>query len=187
MIVAVKLIDTRERLGVKSNNSPGVSGEAGLPGKRAVLFRLRSLTAEKMCRWFLAGVMLFGAIPKLFAPAAFAEVIGAYGLLPDFLLPPAAIVLPAIELVCASLLIMEKTSGLWLTAVLMGLFIGVLTYGIHLGLDIDCGCFGPEEIEGKAFSNLRAALVRDLLFSIPLIYCLVQKYIQPSDMKGEKQ
>ena len=116
----------------------------------------------------------------------FAQVIGAYGLLPDFLVLPTAIVLPVVELVTAYLLLMDKPSGLWMTTALMVLFIAVLTYGIWLGLDIDCGCFGPEDIEGRAFSNLRTALVRDLLFCIPLIYCLAQKYIQQFDIKGEK-
>ena len=171
---------------MKNNNSPQAAGKVGMVRTILANQRLFPLSVEKLCRWFLAGVMLFSAVPKLFAPAAFAEVIGAYGLLPDFLLPPAAIVLPAVELVCGYLLLIGKPSGLWITAALMLLFIGVLTYGIWLGLDIDCGCFGPEDIEGRAFSNLRTALVRDLLFCIPLIYCLAQNYIQQSDMKGEK-
>ena len=118
---------------------------------------------DRLSRWLLAAVMILAAVPKLADPAAFAEVVGAYGLLPDFLVGPAAIFLPVIELVGAFLLIRGRISGLWITALLMVLFIAVLSYGIWLGLDIDCGCFGPEESESKAFSSLRTALVRDLL------------------------
>ena len=142
---------------------------------------------ERMSRWLLAAVMIVAAVPKLADPIAFAEVIGAYGLLPDLLLLPAAIVLPLLELVCAFLLIQARISGLWIAALLMILFIAVLTYGIWLGLDIDCGCFGPEDSEGKAFSSLRTALVRDLLLCIPIVYCFVHNYLFPSTLLGEKR
>ena len=142
---------------------------------------------ERMSRWLLAGVMIFAAIPKLSSPGAFAEVVGAYGLLPEFLIFPVAVILPIIELVAAILLIRGKNAGLWIAAILMLLFITVLSYGIWLGLDIDCGCFGPEDIEGKAFSSLKTTLVRDLLLCIPLIYCFWHTYIRSSHLLGEKQ
>lgn len=142
---------------------------------------------ERLSRWFLAGVMIFAAAPKLANPATFAEVIGAYGLLPDFLLLPAAIVLPVSEFIAAFLLIRGRRSGLWISAILMLLFITVLSYGIWLGLDIDCGCFGPGDIESTAFHGLRTALIRDLLLCIPIMYCLGHKYIFAHNLFGEKQ
>ena len=142
---------------------------------------------DRLSRWLLAAVMIFAAIPKLADPAGFAEIISAYGLLPEFLLLPMAIALPVLEVVAALLLVLGRISGLWITALLMLLFIAVLSYGIWLGLDIDCGCFGPEDIEGKAFSNLRVALVRDLLLCVPLMYCFVHYYIFPSTLIGEKR
>ncbi len=131
--------------------------------------------------------MIFAAVPKLSDPVAFAQVVEAYGLLPDTLLLPAAVMLPFFELIAAFLLIRGRISGLWISALLMFLFIAVLSYGIWLGLDIDCGCFGPEDIESKAFSNLRLALIRDVLLCIPLLYCFGHKYIFPSNLFGEKQ
>ncbi len=141
---------------------------------------------ERLSRWFLAGVMIFAAIPKLSDPAAFAEIVEAYGLLPDFLLLPAVIMLPALELLAAFLLLKGSMSGLWISAMLMLLFIAVLSYGIWLGLDIDCGCFAPEDGESKAFSNLRTALVRDVLLCIPILYCFGHKYILPFNPLGER-
>ena len=143
--------------------------------------------SERLSRWFLAGVMTYAAVPKLAHPVVFAEVVGAYGLLPDFLLLPAAVVLPFFELVAAFLLLKGRRSGLWISAILMLLFIAVLSYGIWLGLDIDCGCFGPGDIESEAFSNLRLAVVRDLLLCIPIIYCLWHRYFPSSKLIGEKQ
>lgn len=145
------------------------------------------LWIERLSRWFLAGIMLFAAVPKLSDPAAFAEVIGAYGLLPGFLLLPVAVLLPLVEIVASILLLKGSGSGLWISAMLILLFIAVLSYGIWLGLDIDCGCFGPEDIESKAFSNLRTALARDLLLCIPIIYCFVHRYIHQFNLIGENQ
>ena len=142
---------------------------------------------ERLSRWLLAGVMAFAAVPKLFDPVSFAEVIGAYGLLPEFLLLPAAVLLPLLELSAAYLLIKARRSGLWISAILMSLFIAVLSYGIWLGLDIDCGCFGSGDVESKTFSSLKSTLVRDLLLCIPILYCFGHNYIYPSKILGEKQ
>lgn len=142
---------------------------------------------ERLSRWFLAGVMILAAVPKLSDPIAFTQVVGAYGLLPDFLLLPAAVALPFVELLAAFLLLKGRIAGLWISTILMLLFIAVLSYGIWLGLDIDCGCFGPEDIESRAFSSLRMALVRDVLLCIPIMYCFGHKYILPSQLLGEKQ
>ncbi len=142
---------------------------------------------ERLSRWFVAGVMISAAVPKLSDPVAFAEVVGAYGLLPDVLVLPAACLLPLAELTAAFLLIKGRIFGLWIAALLMLLFIAVLSYGIWLGLDIDCGCFSREDPEREAFSNLRLALVRDLLLCIPIIYCLGHKYIRSLNLLGEKQ
>jgi hypothetical protein len=131
--------------------------------------------------------MIFAALPKLSGPARFAEVIGAYGILPDSLLLPMAIMLPMLELLAAFLLLRGAASGLWLAAILMLLFVGVLLYGIWLGLDIDCGCFGPDDIESSAFHGLRTALIRDLFFLIPIVYCFLHHYIIHPKLSGEKQ
>ena len=52
------------------------------------------------------------------------------------------------------------------------LFIVVLGYGIWMGLDVDCGCFGPDGPEAKAFHGLRLSLYRDLVMLVgaSLIY-----------------
>lgn len=142
---------------------------------------------DRGARWLLAGIFLYAGLPKLLDPLLFANVIAAYGLLPQFLLLPAAIVLPLAEVLAALLLVQKRKAGLWLTAALMVIFIGVLSYGIHLGLDIDCGCFSPEDPEHAAFSGLRTALVRDLLLLVPLAYGFWYSFSTLSTRHGEQQ
>lgn len=121
-------------------------------------------------RYLLAAIFLWSGLNKAFSPAQFAETIGAYGLLPEPLYFPAAIILIAIELAVSIGLIFDKKSALTGAAVLMLLFIAVISYAISLGLDIDCGCFGPNEPEARAFHDLRSVLYRDLLLLLVIIY-----------------
>ena len=141
---------------------------------------------DRGARWLLASVFLSAGLPKFADPGLFAENIGAYGLLPEFLLLPVAILLPFAEIIAAVLLIRGNKQGLWLSAMLMACFIAILSYGIHLGLDIDCGCFGPEDPEHNMFSGLRTALVRDLALLVPLIYCFWHSFYFLSKQHGER-
>lgn len=125
---------------------------------------------DLLCRWLLAVVFLYAGIPKLFDLHGFAAVIGAYSLVPESLLYVTACFLVILEIIAAVALLFKKNFGLHLTAVLMTVFIAVLTYGIVMGLDIDCGCFAVSDPEYQAFSGLRVALVRDLFLLVPLLY-----------------
>jgi len=92
----------------------------------------------------------------------FAVVIAGFGLLPDPLVQPAAIALPVLEVLTGLGVLLAIRSSCAVMAGLLLLFIAVLLYGIQLGLDIDCGCFGPEDPE-QAYKGLKAALVRDVV------------------------
>lgn len=148
---------------------------------------LLALWLDRASRWLLAAVFLYAGLPKVAEPGIFATVIGAYGLLPDVLLLPAAILLPWLEIAAAVLLLGNRKAGLWLSTALMCCFVAVLWYGIQLGLDIDCGCFGPEDPEHQAFSGLRVALVRDLLLLIPLAYGFWHSFSNISPKQGERR
>ncbi|MFZ7125344.1 MAG: MauE/DoxX family redox-associated membrane protein [Desulfobacterales bacterium] len=100
--------------------------------------------------WVRAGLrVLFGvvfvtaSIDKIANPAAFAEVIFNYQILPDAWVNLAAIGLPWLELVIGLAVI----AGIWLPGallwgnLLLAAFIGVLVFNISRGLNIDCGCF----------------------------------------------
>lgn len=128
------------------------------------------LWADRLSRWLISLIFLVAAVPKLFNVSGFVEVIDAYAILPDILLVPTAVVLPVVEIYLAlGLLFNRLKSKIGITLVLL-FFIILLWYSIRQGLDIDCGCFGPEDPEFEAFKGLRVALLRDIVMLIPLVY-----------------
>lgn len=116
-------------------------------------------------RLILAGIFLFAAYAKIkpqtevpwsvasvrTSLAMFAMQVDSYQLLPAGLVSPAAHSLPPAELFL----------GLWLlsgvglrfsslaTTLLVALFFAVIVRTYAMGLEINCGCFGPGEQLGK--------------------------------------
>lgn len=127
---------------------------------------------SRTARFGLAAIFLLAGVPKLFNPKDFAQVISMYGIVPEGLVLETALVLIAAELVIALGLILDRFWAVVAAGAMLLLFIAVLAYGLHLGLDIDCGCFGPEDPEHSAVSNLRSAVLRDILLLIPVAYLL---------------
>jgi uncharacterized membrane protein YphA (DoxX/SURF4 family) len=123
-------------------------------------------------RWGLALVFFYAGAVKLADPESFAVIIQAYGLVPDAMLWPVAIALPALEVLAAIGLFMDLRGSLAVITVLLAIFVAVLSYGVWMGLDVDCGCFGPEDPEGRAYAGIRAALYRDIVLAggILLLY-----------------
>jgi uncharacterized membrane protein YphA (DoxX/SURF4 family) len=121
---------------------------------------------ELLVRLALAAIFLVAGAVKLTAPRSFSLLIDAYGILPACLVMPVALILPALEIAAAIGLIMKRRGSLLLMAVLTLIFMAVLAYGIHMGLDVDCGCFGSEDPEAKAFHGLRSALFRDMCLMV---------------------
>ncbi|THB75851.1 MAG: DoxX family protein [Desulfobulbaceae bacterium] len=118
----------------------------------------------------LAGVFAFAAIPKLADTQGFSVVIAGYGLLPETMVPLMAVILPLWELVTAVGLLFGHRWAYKSAAAMLALFILILAYGISMGLDVDCGCFGADDPEKDAYSGLGTALLRDLMLLIPLFY-----------------
>ena len=117
----------------------------------------------KLTRWLLGGVFIYAGSTKLLAPITFTVLIEAYGIVPESLLIPVAITLPALEVAAGIGLLFDIKGSLSVIAGLLGLFIAMLGYGIWVGLDVDCGCFGPEDPEAEAFHSLKISLYRDLI------------------------
>ncbi len=101
---------------------------------------LAGLWLYHCCRLTIVAVFLWSGLTKMLHPSDFAAIIAAYGLLPEALVFPAAIGLIVVELVAATGLLFEKNGSLLLITLQLLLFVAVLSYGIYLGLDIDCGC-----------------------------------------------
>jgi len=116
----------------------------------------------KLCRWTLGGIFLYAGINKVLAPKIFAVLIEAYGIIPGGLLMPLAILLSLLEVIAGFGLLFDIRGSLALISSLLAVFIVILGYAIWMGLDVDCGCFGPEDPESLAFHGLRMSLFRDL-------------------------
>jgi hypothetical protein len=124
---------------------------------------------ERCLRWGLAALFVASGLLKFQDPARFASVIAGFGLLPEAMIWPAAIGLPVLETVAGVGLFFSLRGSLALLSSLLVLFIVVLVYGIRLGLDIDCGCFGPEDPE-QEYKGLKAALARDAVMMAAALF-----------------
>jgi uncharacterized membrane protein YphA (DoxX/SURF4 family) len=120
----------------------------------------------RLCRWTLGGIFIYAGGTKLLEPEIFAVLIEAYGIVPEGLLMPVAIGLPFLEVIAGFGLLFEIRGSLALITGLLVFFMVVLGYGIWMGLDVDCGCFGPEDPEAEAFHGLRLSLFRDLVMMV---------------------
>jgi hypothetical protein len=117
----------------------------------------------KLTRWVLGGVFVAAGGLKLMEPQTFAVLIEAYGIVPESLLMPTAMLLPALEVAAGVGLLFDIRGSLSVVTGLLLVFIAILAYGIWMGLDVDCGCFGLEDPEADAFHGLRQALYRDVV------------------------
>ena len=117
----------------------------------------------KLTRWSLGGIFIYAGSIKLLDPKTFAILIEAYGVLPENLLMSVAVALPALEVAVGIGLLFDIEGSLSVITGLLVLFIAILGYGIWMGLDVDCGCFGAEDPEAEAFHGLKVSLYRDLV------------------------
>jgi hypothetical protein len=128
------------------------------------------LWGDRLARWSISLIFIFAAVPKIFDVQEFAKTIKAYAILPDVLIFPTAIILPVAEVALAVGLLFNSWICKMGGAALLLMFIALLSYSIWVGLDIDCGCFGPTDPEYSAFHGLREALLRDILMLLPVVY-----------------
>ncbi len=121
-----------------------------------------------LCRLVVGGVFVYASLNKLAEPAAFAEAIHHYRLVPYALLHPSAHLLPVVELVAGVSLILGwfRRGGALLCAVMLVIFIAAITSALVRGLDISCGCFNTDAGHGVGLDLLwRDALL--LLLCLP--------------------
>ncbi len=117
----------------------------------------------RLCCWTLGFVFIYAGLTKLFTPRVFAVLIDAYGIVPDIMLMPVAVFLPVLEVAAGIGILFNIKGSLTIILGLTVLFLFTMGYGMHIGLDVDCGCFGPEDPEAEAFHGLKTAFDRDLI------------------------
>lgn len=137
-----------------------------LPGDRLSPRRI-----ARLLRWALAVVFLYSGLVKVLDPQRFAAVIAGFGLLPHDLVYPFALLLPVAEIAIGLGTLFAVRGSLTALTALLLVFMAALAWGIHLGLDIDCGCFGPEDPE-QAYKGLKAALLRDFFLLAAVLFVL---------------
>ena len=92
----------------------------------------------KLSRWGIGFIFIYAGSIKLMDPRIFAVLIDAYGIVPESLLMPVAIALPALEVAAGIGLLFDIEKSLPVISGLLMLFIAILGYGIRMGLDVDC-------------------------------------------------
>lgn len=123
-------------------------------------------------RLILGGVFIFASIDKIIHPAAFAEAVYNYQILPDTLITLTAMILPWLELILGIFLVL----GLWLPGavllnnLLLVTFFGALVFNLSRGLDIHCGCFSTSQQSPSLCMCLY--VIRDGIFFLLGLYLL---------------
>jgi uncharacterized membrane protein YphA (DoxX/SURF4 family) len=123
-------------------------------------------------RLVLGGVFIYASLDKILHPAAFAQAVFNYQILPAQLVNLMALVLPWLELIIGMLLL----SGIWLPGAVLGVnllmvtFLSALVFNTARGLNISCGCFST----GTTSSGLSWWVVlRDVFFFTLSAYLLL--------------
>ena len=104
-----------------------------------------------LVRLFIGLLFIVSSLEKIVDPAAFAQSIAAYKILPTWLPIILATVLPWLELLCGFSVLFgafTKGSSIILTAMLL-VFTAAVIAALVRGLDISCGCFTQDPTAGK--------------------------------------
>jgi len=116
-----------------------------------------------------------GAI-KAMDLVSFSKVIEAFAILPVDFSYPAAVLISVTELLLGMGLVADIKGSLGGIFSLLCGFGFVLSWAIYMGYDIDCGCFGEQDPEAKAFASLRTSLFRDVFMIVVVSYLYTWRF-----------
>jgi uncharacterized membrane protein YphA (DoxX/SURF4 family) len=155
------------------------------------MFRIKYLTTyilpalswlSILTRLGLGIVFIYAGVVKLSAPKAFARIISQYDLIPDSLLPLAAIGLPTLEVLAGIGVILAVRGSLSLLFSLLVFFVIILWYGILSNLDVDCGCFSAEDLKSQA--GLWQAFYRDWIMIGAALFLYLSRWLQSGSKRN---
>ncbi len=129
-----------------------------------------------IARLALGCLFIYASIHKVLDPADFSQAIRNYLILPEAMSNLAALILPWMELVAGSFLILgiQTRPSALITTGLLAVFIPVLFYVYYTGLDITCGCFSHTQSSGGKIGV--PTLIRDSsIFLISLFVLLADR------------
>lgn len=142
-----------------------------------------SKTLYLVLRIILGGLFVYAGVTKLSDTAAFAQAIDGYGLVTWRMANLIAKTLPILEVASGLGLIFDVRGALGMIVVQLLGFMGVLAYGIHMGLDVDCGCFGPSDSGGES-GGLWPTLIRDMLMFAACLLIYWQRRCAGIDLRS---
>jgi uncharacterized membrane protein YphA (DoxX/SURF4 family) len=139
------------------------------------LLFLSSDRVELIAQIVLGGVFVYAGLGKVLHPDDFISSIRSYRILPGAFIRIAAYVLPWVELLFGSLLILNiyKRFSAAVLSILLLIFICAIISALVRGINIDCGCF-LQRIDNKEFSILDGLMliIRDILFLLLGIFII---------------
>lgn len=121
---------------------------------------------RKIIRMGIGIVFLVSCAEKIKNPAAFAEIVTHYQLLPPALVTLTAVIFPWVELFCGLALVFGRfdRGAVFLVCLMMTGFVLIAAYNGYRGLNIACGCFS---LSAKEPSHIAVNIARNLLILIP--------------------
>jgi len=126
-----------------------------------------SQPAYLLLRLIIGGLFVYAGILKLLSPYDFAMTINLYGLVTWRMSTILSYIIPSIEIISGLGLILNVRGALALVVAQLLVFMVVLLYALHLGLDADCGCFGtPNATDNDPVGPLEA-FIRDGAMLVP--------------------
>jgi hypothetical protein len=125
-------------------------------------------------RLIAGGVFIWAGAQKLLDPAAFAQDIANYQAFPHWTWNLAAAAIPAIEIIGGLTLLtgFRRRAGAIVLGSLTVAFLGLILSVIFRDIDLDCGCFGQEEVASEVGWPM---FFRDL----GLLLAIVAAYLPP--------
>ena len=146
---------------------------------RTIAALLASPWSSRAVRAALAVSFLVAGTLKLADVRSFVLTIKAFAILPTDLVKPMAVAMPVLEIIGGLLLLFDIPGGLAIVGGLLFLFIAVIVNALRQGLDIDCGCYGPGDIEGQVYHGLWPTLWRDLVMLAGVAFCILRRFFHP--------
>jgi cobalt-zinc-cadmium efflux system protein len=166
------------------------SVELGKPGKPSGVMPSKpdhssdfSKFMAMVVRLILGVIFIAAGAPKILYPAAFAEAVYNYQILPDVLVNLAAIAMPWVEVIVGGMLIV----GFWMPGAvliyngLMIMFMSALAYNVARGLDIHCGCFSPGSGEPISMETI----FRDIMILCMSLYLMYAVFCKKLYVKND--
>jgi uncharacterized membrane protein YphA (DoxX/SURF4 family) len=123
----------------------------------------------------LAAVFVYAGVTKLLDLPGFEKSITDYGILIPGTEMAVAVVLVVLEILVGLGVLLGVRAALACMIALLLMFIGVLSYGLWLGLDIECGCFGLGESHKPGTA---------LMIDIGLLCCCALLYLAPTSPRS---